>query len=269
MWVFKHDKKIILSGLGVLACLGLLGCQPKQPAQHDESQASITTAQHGQEKTVESYWIEAKTRPMETAQKRVCEEEGCTDYAFQTIQTNHQWIDQYFEERIKKAYPVAFMSNPKNNAEQEVAENKLSQASARVRYMGQNQAIASFELSTRSYNAGAAHGSYHNEYVNFDLKNKKRISVDQLIVSGQQDALKNAVYNANLMWLSEHNIEREKFQLSDNFYYNGTGLVFVYPLYELASYAEGITELAVPFIRIKSLIRPQYLPQLPEYSPEE
>lgn len=269
MWAIKQYKTTIWSGLSVLLCAVLVGCQPKQSSQQDEPQASTTTPQHSQEKAVESYWIEAKTRPMEAAQKRVCEDDGCTDYAFQTIQTNHQWIDQYFEERIKKAYPVAFMANPKQSAEQNVAENQLSQASARVRYMGQNQTIASFELNTRSYSAGAAHGSYHNEYVNFDLKNKKRMSVDELIVAGQQDALKNAVYNANLMWLSEHNIEREKFQLSDNFYYNGMGLVFVYPLYELASYAEGITELAVPFIRIQSFIKPEYLPQLPEYSPDE
>ena len=41
-----------------------------------------------------------------------------------------------------------------------------------VRYLGQNYNLASFELFTYTYSAGAAHGMYHKEYVIFDLAHK-------------------------------------------------------------------------------------------------
>ena len=56
-----------------------------------------------------------------------------------------------------------------------------------------------------------------------------------------------------------------KLQLSDNFYYGASGIVFVYPLYELASYAEGMPELKLPYQMAKGLFKPEYLPNLPNY----
>ena len=76
----------------------------------------------------------------------------------------------------------------------------------------------------------------------------------------------DALYEANSNWLQQHNIERAKLQLSDNYYYGVNGIVFVYPLYELASYAEGMSELTLPYLMTKDLIKAEYLPSLPEYS---
>ena len=48
-------------------------------------------------------------------------------------------------------------------------------------------------------------------------------------------------------------------------YYGANGLVFVYPLYELASYAEGMPELVLPYYATAQLIKLEYLPSLPQY----
>ena len=106
---------------------------------------------------------------------------------------------------------------------------------------------------------------YHVEYVNFDLQAKKRLALQDVLAKGAEAKVLSALYDANSMWLEEHNIERGKLQLSDNFYYGASGIVFVYPLYELASYAEGMTELNLPYQMTKGLFKPEYLPNLPNY----
>ncbi|WP_154019437.1 RsiV family protein, partial [Acinetobacter baumannii] len=119
---------------------------------------------------------------------------------------------------------------------------------------------------TYSYSAGAAHGMSHQEFVNFDLLNKKHITVEELIKPDVEKQLVDALFDANTNWLQEHNISREKLQLSDNFYYGANGIVFVYPIYELASYAEGMSELTLPYFEAAKYIKPEYLPSVPNYN---
>jgi hypothetical protein len=46
------------------------------------------------------------------------------------------------------------------------------------------------------------------------------------------------------------------------------GVVFVYPLYELASYAEGMSELVLPYQQASGLIKAEYLPSFVDYAAE-
>ena len=64
----------------------------------------------------------------------------------------------------------------------------------------------------------------HQEFVNFDLLNKSTLPLKNLL----SQMLKNSWlmhFDANTNWLQEHNISREKLQLSDNFYYGANGIV--------------------------------------------
>ena len=47
------------------------------------------------------------------------------------------------------------------------------------------------------------------------------------------------------------------FALNDNFLVTPVGIRFLYNEYEIKSYAEGQTELLIPYNKIKSLLRPQ------------
>lgn len=253
----------------------LSACQPKGELEQKDNKTSQYSSSSPAETNT---WITSKTIALKIPKSKVCDTDGCTQFDLQTVETNYAWINAYFIERIKKTVPLAFQAEnnsatskslattPKSSATSKLIDEKnLGESSVVIRFVGQNQNLATFEMLSYSYNAGAAHGMYHKEYVNFDLKSKKRIALKDLIVSGSEAKLIEAIYQNNLNWLADHSIEQTKLQLSDNFYYGANGIVFVYPFYELASYAEGMPELTLAYHSTAGLIQAKYLPALPKY----
>lgn len=238
--------------LSILTIVVFTGCQPKK----DTSGTSSEKA--------EIPLIQAKVVMVKLPKQKVCLEDGCTQYDFQTVETNQKWIDDYFINRMKKAEPNAFANLADQKVKIPADEPSLSENSNYVRFVGQNYNLATFALQSYSYPAGAAHGMYHQEFVNFDLSNKKHIAVSDLIKPNMNQKLRDELYATNQNWLEAHNIKKDKLQLSDNYYYGVNGIVFVYPLYELASYAEGMSELTLPYYSAKQFIKAEYLPSLPK-----
>lgn len=252
-WQNHYSKTLVVSLLvgGFLA-----GCQPSSSTSQTES----SNHQAASEVKAQSIpLIQAKTVPVKLTQTVVCETDECTNYQLASIQSNVPWINAYFMDRLKKDAPLAF--KPSSKPASSVAPEQVGQNQYSVRYVGQNKNLASFVFDSSTYNAGAAHGMYHEDYVILDLQNKRRVMVDQLLKQDKQQQVLAALYEANRQWLDAHQISKEKLQLSDNFYYGVHGIVFVYPLYELASYAEGMTELTLPYRDAQGLIQPQYLPE--------
>lgn len=240
----------------------LVGCQPKNEPQAENSKQ----AQSPQNSEENIPAIQAKVIPVKLSKSEACDPQGCIQYDIQTVETNLKWIDQYFMERIKKTDPIAFSEEPNQKINTaEGAEPNLSQSSTYVRFIGQNYHHATFAIQSYNYSAGAAHGMHHQEFVNFDLKTKKRLALADILVKGAEQKVLDTLYDTNSLWLDQHNIERDKLKLSDNFYYGVNGIVFVYPLYELASYAEGMSELTLPYTALTQLVKAEYLPSLPSY----
>lgn len=257
---------IQLGAIGVLLSF-LSACQPSSKETPLESTKNEVATQS--EKLIPA--LQSKTLPVQLQQSSICDESGCTEYDFQSVQTNQKWIDDYFLNRLKKTNPLPFAKpNPAQATHQRQTDTQQQPAQASktsniVRYIGQNNHLATFELSNSIYHAGAAHGLYQNEYVNFDLSTQQRIALQDLIVAGSESKIIDALFLANANWLNDHSIQREKLTLSDNFYYGTQGIVFVYPVYELASYAEGMSELVLPYSEVNKLIQVKYLPSLPVY----
>ncbi|NNH77588.1 DUF3298 domain-containing protein [Acinetobacter sp. ANC 5380] len=242
------------------ATLVMAGCQER--AVPKSEQASTTK----QEKSESIALIQAKVVPVKLTKPEACDADGCMQYDIQTVKTNLKWIDDYFIDRIKKADPIAFSTAPNQKINTaEGANPNLSQSSTYVRFVSQQYDRATFAIQTYTYSSGAAHGMHHQEFVNFDLKTKKRLALQDILVKGAEQQVLDTLYDSNSMWLDQHSIERTKLQLSDNFYYGANGIVFVYPLYELASYAEGMTELSLPYVALTKLVKAEYLPSLPHY----
>lgn len=240
--------------------LVMTGCQERAAPQAEQA---VTTKQ---EKAESIALIQAKVVPVKLSKPEACDADGCMQYDIQTVKTNLNWIDDYFIERITKADPIAFSTAPNQKINTaEGANPNLSQSSTYVRFIGQQYDRATFAIQTYTYSSGAAHGMYHQEFVNFDLKNQKRLALQDILVKGTEQQVLDALYDSNSIWLDQHSIERSKLKLSDNFYYGANGIVFVYPLYELASYAEGMTELTLPYVALTKLIKAEYLPSLPHY----
>ena len=250
MRIVKRSQLIPL--ISILTVIAMVGCQPKK------EQSSATAEK------VDIPLIQAKVVAVKLPKQKLCLEDGCTSYDLQTVETKQKWIDEYFLSRMKKAEPNAFANIADQKVKLPADEPSLSESSTYVRFLGQNYNLATFAIQTYSYPAGAAHGMSHQEFVNFDLSNKKHITVSELVKPDMNQKLRDELYVSNQNWLEDHNIKKEQLQVSDNYYYGVNGIVFVYPLYELASYAEGMSELTLPYYAAKQFIKPQYLPSLPK-----
>lgn len=237
--------------LPILAVVALAGCQPKQEQKATTEKVDIPL-------------IHAKVVPVKLPKQKVCLEDGCTSYDLQTVETNQKWIDEYFVNRMKKAEPNAFANLTDQPVKAPADGAAQNESSTYVRFVSQNYNLATFAIQSYSYSAGAAHGMSHQEFVNFDLTNKKHITVSELLKPDMNTKLRDELYAANQNWLEEHNIKKEQLQVSDNYYYGVNGIVFVYPLYELASYAEGMSELTLPYYAAKEFVKAEYLPSLPK-----
>jgi hypothetical protein len=237
--------------LPILAVVALAGCQPKQEQKATTQKVDIPL-------------IHAKVVPVKLPKQKVCLEDGCTSYDLQTVETNQKWIDEYFVNRMKKAEPNAFANLTDQPVKAPADGTAQNESSTYVRFVSQNYNLATFAIQSYSYSAGAAHGMSHQEFVNFDLTNKKHITVNELLKPDMNTKLRDELYAANQNWLEEHNIKKEQLQISDNYYYGVNGIVFVYPLYELASYAEGMSELTLPYYAAKEFVKAEYLPSLPK-----
>lgn len=251
-----NKKRVNLLTICIFSSV-LWGCgTPVNEPVQDKTTVRASTSEHDIPRII------SKIEPIALKRPEICDAENCTKYQLQTVQTNVDWINQYFKTRIQEMASEAFaagLTEPVKTQDVGLSQNSIS-----VRYLHQWGDIATFLIDTYSYNAGAAHGLYHLEYVNLDLANHRRLSLNDIIIQTSQAKLLQALYDANQFWLEQHRISPEQLQLSDNFYYGTQGIVFVYPLYELASYAEGLSELALPYTDAKQFIQPKYLPNLPQ-----
>lgn len=243
------------------AALLMGGCQEKPKAHTDETQKTSTAKQSDEPVSV----IQGKVQRIKLDKNQFCDDQGCTQYDLQTVKTNVPWIDNYFLERIRKAVPNAFTAETKD-VKVDTNQQGVNQSSIYVRYISQNNNLATFAIQSYEYAAGAAHGMHHQEFVTFDLTTHKRLALSDILKPNVEAQLVQQLYEANSLWLEQHSITPDKLQLSDNYYYGVNGVVFVYPLYELASYAEGMPELKLPYSSAKDLIKPEYLPGLPQYA---
>ena len=256
----KVNFKSGLIFLSLLSSMLMVSACQEKPAPQAEQAATAT--QHAQIPL-----IQAKVERVNVVKKQFCDEDGCTQYDLQTVKSNVPWLDEYFLNRIKKDVPGAFekdQNHAQAESEAQSSPKGLNQNSIYVRFISQQNNLATFVIQTYTYAAGAAHGMYHNEYVTFDLSTQKRLALTDILKPNVEAKVAEQLYDANANWLIQKDITRDKLQLSDNYYYGVNGLVFVYPLYELTSYAEGMPELKLPYQVAKDLIKAGYLPSLPQ-----
>lgn len=113
---------------------------------------------------------------------------------------------------------------------------------------------------------GGAHGGYYILYDNIDLQTAQIINEKELFKVGYQNALASIIQQ---IILSRNNSENEEdhinllFDLEDikpneNFFFSKKGLVYVYNEYDITSYADGMTEIVVPYASVINLVKEKY-----------
>jgi len=125
----------------------------------------------------------------------------------------------------------------------------------------QSDDLVSISLSNFSYTGGAHPNSYRT-LLNFDLKNRRTLQVEDLITDREgfkqlaesyfreyhQIDLSTDLNEAGFFW-------DQSFFLPANFAFKEEGLYLYYNNYEAAAYAVGATEILIPWNKLNGLIR--------------
>lgn len=165
---------------------------------------------------------------------------------------------------------VDFLLNPGNYTDYdvkrftpvtEVKDNgKLSTSEVDVIMQSMTDRLLLYHLGTYSYMAGGAHGIYANNYVTYDLKTEKAVTLAEIIADTTLlrtvtfKAIKQAYdYDKDDLFIPDNGL----LPLPGDFYIEGSVLHVVYQVYEIASYAQG--DIDVPLIYPNDPSAPEYL----------
>lgn len=106
---------------------------------------------------------------------------------------------------------------------------------------------------------GGAHPFYSESYINLDMKNKKILSLSDILDQSQLKRLPEVVksifrkkYLPNGEPFTDICFEEEPPLVNDNYLITDNGIKFFYNQYEIAAYAAGVFSVFVPFEAIKN-----------------
>ncbi len=134
---------------------------------------------------------------------------------------------------------------------------------ANCRVMLNDNNIVCLSLSYYEY-GGGAHGNYASDYLNYDIKNKSEITLNQVIDTvANSDALTKLI----LKELKEQGriedlFSKEEVYATENFYLDFSGIGFVYNPYEIGPYVAGAFDVYFVYEDIKHLLRKDFKKKL-------
>ena len=115
-------------------------------------------------------------------------------------------------------------------------------------------------IYTYSGYGGGAHGYYNEIYKIFDIKNRKPVLLEDIIINTDEETWSSTLMNK--LPDEDGNIADmllvDTISLTDNFYFDNEGITFVYNKYEIAAYAAGVIYIKIPFKDIKGLLTPDF-----------
>lgn len=110
---------------------------------------------------------------------------------------------------------------------------------------------------------GGAHGNYGSSFLNLDVANNKAWSLGDVVADTTALAPMLNFAARNYFSIPKATALDEVMMVSDvpvtsNFYVAPEGITFVYNPYEIASYADGIVELYLPYKKLITLLTPAF-----------
>lgn len=123
------------------------------------------------------------------------------------------------------------------------------------------------ELSSY-YFTGGAHGMPLTQYYSFDMKTGAPITLKDLVLPGKMPELlkiaeasfrtQKEVPEGQTLEQAGYDFEKNQFHLPEAMAMSTNGLMFYYNVYEIASYAQGTTELYLYNDDIEALLKPEW-----------
>lgn len=111
---------------------------------------------------------------------------------------------------------------------------------------------------------GGAHGQPGVQYFHWDLARQQKLTLDDLLEPGQQQAFWELASSQHQQWLDEEKLDQAfrdswPFDRTDNAYFGKDGLVLHYNVYHIAPYAMGQPMLTIPYEKLDGVVRDKYL----------
>lgn len=137
--------------------------------------------------------------------------------------------------------------------------------SRQVQAVANTPQVFSLLLGMDGY-SGGAHGNSRVEYRSYDPKTGRRYGLGDWLKKGYEKPLQELgekAFRKARGLSSGDNLNdfgftfEDGFKLNDNYAATPQGLVFYYNPYEIASYADGPTELAIPYSELKDWLLPK------------
>jgi hypothetical protein len=128
----------------------------------------------------------------------------------------------------------------------------------------QDSSILLIQLSGRKF-LGSARGYYLTNFINWNTKTRKKITLQDILYDGYQMELntigekifrKEEKLSDSASLKPDYLFKEGKFSLNDNFLITPIGIRFLYNQNEIKPYPAAETSLLIPYSQIKSLLRP-------------
>lgn len=271
--------------LAIVAGFAITGCVQKNTEQASKAvtsdhQAESVITQPDKSKSQDIIpAMLARSVKIKLEQPRICQQEQdinefvCTNAEAIGLKSNIDWIDQIIDQEIREDFvdylAVASTEQKQLNTTKVEGSRNWSQ-SVSYQFHGQFGQYVQIEKTSADYSGGAHGMAYFNAYI-FDLKNKKRVTLNDIVVSGKQTALREALWQVYLNWCTDNDmqpfIDKKDFTISENFFIQPNGsMSFEYQIYELAPYVTGPVSLEL--YETDGLIQTDFLPQVPNFQQE-
>lgn len=282
------NKQIVLGVLGLSLLMGVTGCEQKDkavPAATIETETQPSQA-------VNPLILKAKVVPA-PYQLPDCKGSSCPEINLMQLSSNFPWLDEEVNAEVLKTLQelidlpalehIQTETSPTQDHQLQPYVDQLLALDQEIQALGANHQIsvmispkliqadapiATVAIVSSSY-LGGAHGSSHQEYLNFDLATKRRVQLTELLLQNQRQALEKVAYQAYQDWVKEmqevnETAEYEQmwpFHVSDNFYLGTQGLVLQYGEYEIGPYVVGLPRLTIPYAQLQGILKSDYLPE--------
>lgn len=128
----------------------------------------------------------------------------------------------------------------------------------------QDSSLTTLEVSGYNFQGGA-HGSTVTNFINWNTKASKDLTLDDVFQNGYKEKLttiadtifrKQEKLAPTQSLANDYFFKDNKFALNENFSITPLGIKFLYNQYEIKPYAAGQTTLLIPYAKIKSLLKP-------------
>ena len=222
-----------------------------------------------------------------TIQERCIERDNCPIIEVNYLKTNQDWLNKITNARINylvinskpsESAPVTTTGNAKVIkvaidafvAAQFVElpdDSALSyELMVKPDYIGHVNNFELFKIDSYVF-TGGAHGMPYSEYLIFDTITKKQVRLDDMLQAGKKPRFKALAYDAYKTWVKTVDkdvVNYEKswpFTLSDNITLTDKGVDIQYQHYAIGPYAYGMPVLSIPYTKLRTVIKPNFIPK--------